>query len=330
MSQQTSRRVHEIAQGQAGVVSRQQALKAGMSAGEIYAKIKSGRWHQMHRGVYRIFTGPIEKDARRWAAVLYVGRGARLSHGTAAELNGLTDRRDPFIHVKIPPGRRIVPPEGVVVHISSTAGPLWRPPRGLPPFTLPEETVIDLVHAATDLDDVIGLVAGAFGRRLVSEAGLKQEAAKRAKLRWRHDLDEIITAAVGGAHSVLEFRHDRDVQRAHGLPPAQRQVPFKKPNGATGYLDRYYPEYRLAIELDGKQYHAGERRSQDQDRDNANAVTGSTLRYGWDDVTRRACEVARQEADALRRRGWTGTLAPCSPTCRAIDARPARPAQQTA
>lgn len=102
MSQQASRRVRELAREQAGVVSRQQALKAGMSVGEIYAKVKSGRWSAEHRGVYRTFTGPTERDARLWAAVLYVGAGARLSHGTAAELNGLTDRLDPTIQVKNP------------------------------------------------------------------------------------------------------------------------------------------------------------------------------------------------------------------------------------
>jgi hypothetical protein len=289
-----------------------------MSVGEIYAKVKSGRWRPEHRGVYRTFTGPIERNAQLWAAVLYVGRGARLSHWTAAELNGLTDRQDPVIQVKIPPGRRIVPPKGVIVHISSTVGLLWRPPRGLPPFTLPEETVIDLVHAATDLDDVVAIVAGAFGRRLVREAELRKEAASRQRLRWRHDLEEIVSACSSGTHSVLEYRHDRDVQRAHGLPLAKKQVPFRKTDGTKGFHDRCYIEYRLVIELDGKRYHPDEHKGRDQDRDNGNAVSGSTLRYGWSDVTRKACETAKQEADALRNRGWTGTLKPCSPTCRAV------------
>ena len=31
---------------------------------------------------------------------------------------------------------------------------------------------------------------------------------------------------------------------------------------------------------------------------NQAAVTGSTLRYGWNDVTRKACETARQEEAA--------------------------------
>lgn len=317
------RRLQALADGQAGVVSRQQALKSGMSAGGIYARLESGRWRQIHRGVYATFTGRIDRDARLWAAVLYVGRGARLSHETAAELNGLAGRRSPLVHVKIPRGRRVIVPQGVIVHASSSAGLIWRPPRGLPPYTLPEETVIDLVHGATDLDEVIALVTGAFGRRLVSEARLKSEATARKKLRWRKELDELIPDGASGSHSVLEYRHDRDVQRAHGLPAARKQVPFTKPDGTRGHRDRYYPQYQLAIELDGRQYHPDERRAQDQARDNVTAVSGATLRYGWGDVTRTPCETARQEAAALRERGWTGTLKPCSPTCAALVASPA-------
>jgi hypothetical protein len=302
---------------QAGVVSRQQAIKSGMSAGEIRARIKFGRWRVLHRGVYATFTGSLTRDAQLWAAVIYAGPGARLSHETAAEIVGLTSGRSPNIQVSIPPRRRVVAVAGVVIHTSSYNGQIWRPPRGVPPHTSVEDTILDLVHAASNLDDVIGWVTRAIARSVTSEQHLRTAMAARKQLRWRRELDEIIKAASGGAHSVLEYRHDRDVQRAHGLPAAKKQVPFRKPDGARGYLDRYYPEYRLVIELDGKQYHPEERRGQYQDRDNANAVTGSTLRYGWGDVTRRGCEVARQEAEALRQRGWTGTITPCSPTCRA-------------
>jgi hypothetical protein len=69
-----------------------------------------------------------------------------------------------------------------------------------------EETVIDLMHAATNLDDVIASVTTAFARDLTSEERLRHEAAARKKLRWRADLDEIIPKAAGGAHSVLEYR----------------------------------------------------------------------------------------------------------------------------
>jgi hypothetical protein len=331
VSSEIPRLLRELAREQAGLVSRQQALKSGMSVGAIHALIKSGRWQIRYRGVYLTFTGPLARNAELWAAVLYAGNGARLSHETAAEVIGLTDRRWPGIQLSIPSSRRVVPVEGVIIHNSSYNGQIWRPPPGVPPHTSEEHTVLDLVDAAASLDEVIGWVTRALAKPVTSEPHLRRAMAERKQLRWRRELDEIITAAVGGAHSALEYLHDRDVQRAHGLPPAKKQVPFRKPDGTEGRLDRYYPEYRLVIELDGKQYHPAERRGQDQDRDNANAVIGSTLRYGWDDVTRRACEVARQEAEALRRRGWTDTLKPCSPTCRATArSRPVRLAPHSA
>jgi hypothetical protein len=265
----------------------------------------------------------VSREAQLWAAVLYAGKGALLSHETAAELHGLTDRRAPRIHVSVPASRRVRPAGNLVIHISTRADdPPF--PRGVLPSTTVEETILDLVHAARELDHACGWVTAAFGRRLTAEGPLRATMNGRKRLRWRLPLDEIIAAAAGGAHSVLEYRYDADVERAHGLPAAQRRVQFAKPDGGRGYRDRYYAEHGLVVELDGKLAHPEHTRWQDRARDNvAAACGGSTLRYGWDDVTLKACGTAVQVADSLRARGWAGRLKPCSPACRA-GARPAR------
>lgn len=315
---QMPRGLRDQARLQGDVISRKQVLDAGLLEGVIAWNLRSGRWQQVYAGVYATFSGPVGRNAVLWAAVLYCGPEARLSHETAAELHGLIDERFPLIRVTIPSYRKVRPPEGVVIHRSARISRPWQP-AGLPPHTFIEETIIDLVHAAEDLDDVAALVASAFSRKLTSEPSLRRAAADRKKLRWRRELDEIISMAAGGMHSVLEYRHDRDVQRAHGLPEPLKQSRFRKPDGVNGYRDRYYPQYDgLVIELDGRRSRPGERRAQDRERDNQAAVTGPTLRYGWDDVTRQACETARQEADALRHRGWAGRLKACSPGCRAV------------
>jgi hypothetical protein len=284
----------------------------------VEAKAKSGWWKQVHTGVYATFTGTISRESLLWAAVLYAGPGAYLSHETAAEINRLADGPSPVINVTIPANRRVKAPEGIVIHRSSHKPMIWTPP-GIPPYSIAEETVIDLVQKAPHKDDIIALVTSGFNRKLLTESYLRAVADTRKKLRWRRELDEIIPLAAGGAHSPLEYRHDQHVQRAHGLPEPVKQARFRKPDGTTGYRDRYYPQYGgLVIELDGKRFHPDEQRDRDRERDNQAAVTGSTLRYGWNDVTRRACETARQEADALRHRGWTGTLKPCSSDCRAV------------
>jgi hypothetical protein len=323
MSSEIPRDLREVARFQTGVVSRQQALRSGMSRNAIVSKVACGRWHQVYPGVYATFDGPMGRDAQLWAIVLYAGNGAQLSHETAAEVNGLTERRSPLIHVTIPSARRVRQPRGVVIHRSAYLDLKARFPRGIVPHTLVEETVIDLVSTAGNLDGACGWVTAAFGRRLTGEGPLRQALSTRRKLRWRDQLDDFIIAAAGGAHSVLEFRYDRDVERAHGLPRASRQVPFTKPDGSRGFRDRYYEKYGLVVELDGKRAHPEERRGHDRRRDNdATAHGGSTLRYDWDDVTRQPCGTAAQVARSLASRGWKGRLRPCSPACRATKPKP--------
>jgi hypothetical protein len=58
-------------------------------------------------------------------------------------------------------------------------------------------------------------------------------------------------------------------------------------------------------------------RTQDCDND-ATANVGSTLRYGWIDVTRKQCASAAQVHAALTRGGYAGPLKPCSQTCTAL------------
>jgi hypothetical protein len=160
------RSLNDQARWQAGVVIRKQAIDAGMTPNAIKWKIKSGVWRQVYIGVYVTYTGPLTRDAQLWAAVLFAGRGARISHETAAEIQRLTESRSPLIHVTIPADRRVRPPRGVAIH-----------------------------------------------------------------------------------------RSDRDVESAHGLPAASKQVPFTKPDGSRGRRDRCYEKYGLIVELDGKRYH---------------------------------------------------------------------------
>jgi hypothetical protein len=191
------------------VITRRQALDAGMSTGAITARIQFGKWRRVNTGVYATFTGPMSRGAQLWAAVLSAGPGAQLSHESAAEVIRLTDRRSPLIHVTIPANRRVIPHQGVKVHISSYLRGGWRFVGGIPPHTFAEQTVIDLVHAADNLDDVIACVTMAFARRLTDADRLREEAAARGKLRWRADLDDVIGAAAGGAHSRPRQRRDR-------------------------------------------------------------------------------------------------------------------------
>jgi very-short-patch-repair endonuclease len=216
--------------------------------------------------------------------------------------------------VTVPFDRHPEPVPGVVVHRSWRIGQATHPAQ-LPPRTRVEETVLDLVQAATSLDEACGWLSRAAGRRLTTAARLRRALDDRARMRWRADLQLILADVSGGAHSLLEHRYIRDVERAHGLPAARRQVKIVL-GSKTRFLDNLYAEAQLAVELDGQIAHAIEERWADTQRDNAHAAMGiMTLRYNWTDVTLRACGVAQQVADVLRERGTALAPRPCTPHC---------------
>jgi hypothetical protein len=314
--------LRELARLQHGVFSRKQAIRAGLTVDLIRSRVRRDAWRPLYPGVYTTLTGSPGRSARLWAAVLYAGSGAMLSHETAAELHGLTDAPSEPIHVTVPGERRVIPPEGISIHRSDRAL-VTALVHAYPPRTKVEETVLDLTQTAVTFDDVCGWVTQAIARDLTDEARLRKAMSVRTKLRWRADLAELIAAAADGDHSVLEYRYDRDVERAHGLPEARRQVPFTGPGGRKGRRDRVYQDYALVVELDGRLAHPVDSQWKDHARDNAAAVDGmQTLRYGWTQVRREPCQVAVEVAMVLRKQGWRGRPRACSPGCPAPRAFP--------
>ena len=288
-------RLQELATLQCGVVSRAQLRTAGMTDAMTSRRIKRGGWQRMHVGIYAMFSGPPGREALLWAAVLYAGHGAVLSHQTAAELGGLSDGPSAAIHVLVPRHRRVRRKPGIVVHLSSRAAQAAHPARTLPQTRI-EETVLDLWQAASSLDQAVGWLTAALGRRLTTQGKLLAALAERDRMAWRRALTELLSPDAAGQHSILEHRYVRDVERPHGL---------------------------LA--------HPAETRWRDIHRDNRAAVRGiAALRYGWLEVTTRPCVIAAEVAGVLSARGYRGAR-PCSAGCPVPrSAEPRRPPAQPA
>jgi hypothetical protein len=82
--------------------------------------------------------------------------------------------------------------------------------------------------------------------------------------------------------------------------------------------DVNYPGFGLLVELDGRDGHSDVGRFRDMNRDNLHALLDElTLRYGWFDVSGRACAVAYQVYRALIRGGYTQPFRPCA-HCRTV------------
>ena len=306
-------RLLELAETQCGIVTKRQAVAAGLTRSVIAAHVRYGRWQRLHPGVYATFTGRPGRLAALWAAVLSAGPGAMLSYQTAAELAGLVTRPTAPIHVTVPGDRRVAPMPGIVVHTSERAATARHPVK-LPPQTRLEETVLDLAAAARTIDDACAWITRGLGSRLTTQDKLHQALARRGKIRWRAELTELLTPDAAGFHSVLERRYHDNVERPHGLTGAQRQARFRS-GQHNEYRDALYGAYRTAIELDGDATHAADTKWWDVRRDNAAAADGiATLRYGWFDVTQTPCRVAAEVARVLAARGFTDAH-PCSAGC---------------
>jgi len=306
----------DVLDRQEGVLTREQALRAGLSRRIIEGRLGSGRWQRLHKGVFATFSGPVPRAALLWGAVLRAGDDAVLSHHTAAEVWNLTDQSSSSIHVSVPrqAGSLVIP--GLILHYSSRL-PGARHPARLPPQTTLEETVLDLADVSPTAEDAVAWAIKACQRQLSTPDRIAAALAGRNRARWRRDLTDAITEVTIGVHSPLELRYLRDVERRHGLPGGDRQAVTTR-RGARQYADVRYTEYGVVVELDGVLAHPAEARKYDSRRDNANTLDGfQTLRYGWVPVAYHACAVAREVADLLRHRGWQGTPRPCARGCSA-------------
>jgi predicted transcriptional regulator of viral defense system len=304
----------DIVDFQAGVVSRTQALRIGVSADAVRSRLRAGHWQRLQRGVYATFTGEPGWEARLWAALRRAGPDAVLSHHTAAELARITDQRSSAIHVTVPRQQHLTPIPGVVLHRSGRIE-LARHIGTLPPRTGIEETTLDLTQCSPTLDDALAWLARACGAQLTTAPLLRVAMDSRVRVRWRRELALALDDIGDGAHSILELRYIRRVERPHRLPRAQRQARAVS-GGLTRYRDALYADFGVVVETDGRVAHPLEERWRDHHRDNAAIADGLvTLRYSWTDVTQRPCLVAAEVAEALRRRGWPGAPRPCDLTC---------------
>jgi Transcriptional regulator, AbiEi antitoxin/Protein of unknown function (DUF559) len=300
---------------QAGVITQSQAVAAGISRHAIYARLESGRWQRLHRGVYAGYSGPLTRASLMWAAVLAAGPGAVLCYRTAAELHGLLDApKDEAIHVMVPRSRTLRPMRRVVVHYSRRVDAA-RHPALQPPRTRLEETVLDLAEAERTANGAIAWILDACASRRTRPERLLEAMDARPRMRRR----KILLAALGdariGVHSILEHGYLYRVQLPHGLPEGSRQ--WRTRSGATcRYEDIRFEEYGVVVELDGQQAHPEGQRWRDTRRDNSSAVEGLiTLRYTYADVMERPCEVADEIARTLRGRGYTGVAHRCGAAC---------------
>ncbi len=272
------RRIAALADGQHGVVSRQQLSDAGISAGRIDSRIRGGRLHRVHRGVYAVGRREVSIRGRWLAAALASGPAAVISHRSAGALWDIAGWSG-AVEVTRASGWRA--PPGVRAHRRRLEPDEIDLLDGIP-VTSSFRTIFDLasvvaprqLERALNEAEVRGLTDRvSIPQLLERHPGARGAAALRRLLRSRGpegisrgDLEE----------AFIAFLDARGMRR----PRLNAHLALE---GRFFEADCLWTEQRLIAELDGRATHGTQRAFEaDRERDRILQARGwRTVRVTW-------------------------------------------------
>lgn len=244
-----------VALRQHGVICLDDVIKAGGEHHHARRRVASGRWTQVHRGVYRLAGAPWTWHGQVMAAVKAAGPGAVASFFCAARLHGFGFMKA-FPEVSVPRGR-FHRPQGVTVHTSTD----------LDRCKVVERDGIPTTDVARTLLDVGGAL-----RYMQTFARTVEQARRLDKTSW-HDLVVCLAAhARRGRRGITKLREliavgmandevtDTDSElialtllREYGFPEPTLQHRIYATDGRlVAEMDLAYVDRKLDFEINGE------------------------------------------------------------------------------
>lgn len=262
----------DLAGRQHGVVARRQLAALGFTDTVITRAARLGRLHRIHHGVYAVGHTVLGARGRWMAATLACGRGAVLSHTSAAALWELRPSASAVIHVTVPTaGGRTR--RDVRIHRTPSLRPDEVTTHEGIPVTTPERTLLDIaatltprqLERALDQAEVLRLIdhpiLGVVARTHPNHRG----AARLEATRTSHEPGTTLT------RSELEETF-LELCRSHRLPR-----PRVNARVARLEVDFLFSAHSVVVETDGWRYH-GTRHAFDRDRDRDATLTRAGYR----------------------------------------------------
>ena len=269
---------------QAGIITRAQALAAGLTARQIEHRLSTREWLVAFTGVYRLHASVPLPETRMWAASLWLGPSLLLADEAAAwwwsilpdppprwTFVGHTRRR---AHEDVRVIDAFVDPQDRWTH------------RGIPVLSRPWAVLraagaLERQRAGTG----IALIDRAKQTRAVRQAELQHALDRHSGCRGSATLRTLVARTGDGAHSELERLAVAALRRA-GVTGFEPNLTVRLSDGHAVEIDIAFPDRRIAIELDGFAFHSGaDAFRRDLRRANRLMADGWTVRrFTWDDV----------------------------------------------
>ena len=276
-------RIEGILRRQSGVISRAQAVAAGLSERQVDRRLAAGRWLSIHPRVYLAADRVLTDEARIRASSLWLGERATLSGIAAAWWHRLLPEPPSTVELTVPATRYVRTRPGIRVRRRDIGWEDRVEVQGLWVTSVP----LTVLEAAVAL--------GARGSELLDRA--LQGRVRLAALYRAHcrNLGRRGAVAAGG---MLVAAADQAASAAE-----RKLIALLREGGIGGWrlhykvaefeLDLAFPQQRVAIEVDGWAWHSDVSRFRnDRRRQNGLVVAGWTvLRFTWHDLTQRREQV---------------------------------------
>ena len=250
---QPDREAKRTADRQLGLLTHEQAKKAGFSKSSIHRRVASGAWERVFPRVFKLWDVGNPWKQRVVAVGLWAGPTGTISHRSAAAWWDLDLCEPGPLEISVPGSRRPPSPD-VTVHQSS----IPRVDRGLSGavwITTTARTLLDLASCVSP-EFLEPAVHSALRRKQVTLDRLwtliERNERRHGVATLRSLIDQLSSPTV--TESVLETKVLRLLRKQRLDPCLQFEV-FDGPT-FVARVDLAFPEWKVAIEVDGFKYHS--------------------------------------------------------------------------
>jgi putative AbiEi antitoxin of type IV toxin-antitoxin system/transcriptional regulator with AbiEi antitoxin domain of type IV toxin-antitoxin system len=257
----TDARIALVAGRQYGVITTAQLEAAGLERSQIAKRVRAGRLHPLHRGVYAAGHNRLSQEGRWMAAVLTAGKGAVLSHESAAKHWRIWRGRVNHIDVLTPGNRRAR--KGLRVHRARTLDKRDVTIHKGIPITTPARTLVDLASVLTRHQLANVIHEAAF--RNLYDNGAVREAMERARGRDLEPLHAALRAHAAGSAGTRSALEDQFLETWQGPEPLVN---------TKIEVDMYWPAEHRVVEIDGPGHARPRSKREDAERDEALKAVG--------------------------------------------------------
>src|SRR3954471_8121759 len=274
MCGQINKAIARLANRRKGLVTRDELSDAGLTERQIDWRLENGALIPEYERIYRVGHCAPNLETSYLAAVLACGEGALLSGRAATYLYGLIKGEAPKPEVTTPTQRR---PQGVITHRARVHALEATTYHDIPITTVPR-TVVDMAARSTP-GELAELFHHAAVRFRVKPHHVEAVLRRRPNARGANTLRRVMNGDERALLSVLE-RGFIALLRKHDLPLPQTNIPKD-----GHWVDCYWPEPPLTVELDSYRFHSTRHAwEEDHRRERKARRRGDYRRYVWADV----------------------------------------------